>query len=86
MKSYIAAGFDPARFWGLTPRLFVLEMEGAAERMKHERAMIWWGAMMPHSKEPVSFEKFTGYKPDRSEEIRRWAAAWDKVDAALRRH
>lgn len=48
--------------------------------------MIWWGAMMPYFKETPSFEKFTGYKPDRSEQIKRWAAAWDKIDRALSRN
>ena len=54
--------------------------------MKQERAMIWWGAMMPYFKETPSFEKFTGYKPDRSEQIKRWAVAWDKIDRALSRN
>lgn len=84
-QDYIAAGFDPARFWEITPRLYVLEMQAAQERLKRERAMVWWTAMMPHAKEPPSFEAFTGYKPDRSEQIKRWAAAWDKVDRALSR-
>ena len=62
-------------------------MEGAAERMKRERAMVGLGAMLPHVKDPPTFEKFTGYEPDRRAEIQRWVAAWDKVDAALaRRH
>lgn len=45
--------------------------------------MVWWGAMMPHLEKPPTFEKFTGYKPDRSEMIRRWSESWDRVDAAL---
>lgn len=86
MKHYIAAGFDPARFWDLTLRLYVLEMEGAAERTRNERAMVWWGAMMPHMKKPPDFEKFVGIPPDRNERIRRWVEAWDRADASLRRH
>ena len=62
MKNYIAAGFDPARFWEITPRLYTLEMDGAADRMKREKSMIWWGAMMPHMKKPPTFEDFTGFK------------------------
>lgn len=58
MKQYIAAGLDPARFWELTPRLYVVEMEGAADRGKVERAMIWYGAMLPHLKKPPSFDDF----------------------------
>ena len=57
-EDYIAAGFDPARFWELTPRLMVLEMDGAARRHERERALIWWGAMMPHMKKPPRFEEF----------------------------
>lgn len=33
---YVAAGFDPAAFWGLTPRLFDLHMQGAIRRMERE--------------------------------------------------
>ena len=83
MKSYIAAGFDPARFWKLTPRLFVLEMEGAGERDKRERALIWWGAMMPHLKDPPKFEHFTGIQPDRNIRVEQWVKAWDRADRAL---
>jgi hypothetical protein len=61
-------------------------MAGAGERIKRERAMVWWGAMMPHMKEPPKFEAFTGYKPDRADELKRWLAAWDKVDRALARN
>lgn len=80
------AGFDPARFWDLTPRLFALEMQGAADRMQHERAMIWSGAMLPYLKKTPSFEEFTGYKPDHSEQIKRWVSAWDRIDLALGRN
>lgn len=61
-------------------------MDGAAERIKREKALVWWGAMMPGAKDPPSFEAFTGYKPDRTEEIRRWLSAWDRVDRALARN
>lgn len=33
---YIAAGFDPLAFWGLTPRLFDLHMQGAQARIERE--------------------------------------------------
>ena len=36
LRSYIAAGFDPERFWSLTPRLYCLHMEGAAQRIERE--------------------------------------------------
>jgi hypothetical protein len=61
-------------------------MAGAQERAKHQKAMVWWGAMMPRMEKPPSFQEFTGIKPDRAEELRRWMAAWDKVDRALARN
>lgn len=86
LKHYIAAGFDPARFWKITPRLYALEMDGAAERRKQERSMVWWGAMMARMEKPPTFEKFTGIEPDRETLVQRWVEAWDRADAALRRH
>lgn len=38
---YIAAGLPPERFWTLTPRLYLIEMAGAAERQRRERALGW---------------------------------------------
>jgi len=61
-------------------------MEGAAEKAKSDRAMIWWGAMMPLMKKPPDYEKFTGYVPDKREVLRRFVEAWDKVEAGLRRN
>jgi len=61
-------------------------MDGAAERWKAQKALTWWGAMLPHHKEPPSFEQFTGYQPDKKEALKRWLAAWDRVDAGLRRN
>ena len=86
MKHYIAAGFDPARFWGITPRLYALEMQGAVMRDQREKALVYWGAMLPNMKKPPTFEQFTGYQPSRAERIKRWVEAWDKADASLRRH
>jgi hypothetical protein len=40
-SEYIAAGLPPERFWTLTPRLYLIEMAGAAERMRRERALAW---------------------------------------------
>jgi hypothetical protein len=51
-------GFDPARFWEITPRLFAAEMEGAVRRARIERSHIWWGAMLPHLETPMSLERF----------------------------
>jgi hypothetical protein len=37
-------------------------------------------------KEPPTYEKFTGYQPDKREQLRRFVEAWDRVDAGLRRN
>ena len=45
MRSYVAAGFEPSAFWGLTPRLYLAQMRGAAERLEREhrdRAWLAW--------------------------------------------
>ncbi|MCW1932610.1 hypothetical protein [Pararhodobacter zhoushanensis] len=86
MKDYIAAGGCPARFWDLTPRLFVLEMEGMVARQQREQAMVWWGATMPRMKKPPSFEEFTGIKPRRGQNLAACIAAWDRIDRALMRN
>lgn len=81
----MAAGFDPSSFWTLTPRLFLAHMEGAAKRLARERELVWFGAMLPHLKEPVTLEKFVGMKPDNRERVRRFHRTWDKIDRALSR-
>lgn len=58
LESYIAAGFDPARFWAITPAMYAIEMKGAARRLEIERSHVWWGAMLPHLKDPPSFADF----------------------------
>lgn len=40
-SEYIAAGLPPERFWTLTPRLYLIEMAGAAERHRRERGLGW---------------------------------------------
>lgn len=37
-------------------------MSGAEMRIERERAMVWYGAMLPHLKKPPSFDDFTGRK------------------------
>lgn len=56
----MAAGLDPGRFWDLTPRLLMHELDGAALRLRRERELVWWGAMIPHLKRRPTFEEFTG--------------------------
>ena len=75
---------DPARFWDLTPRLLDLEFKGAARRLRRERELVWWGAMLPLLKEKVSLDKFMGEASDGRDRVRRFHDAWDRVDRALR--
>ncbi|KEP68436.1 hypothetical protein DL1_11955 [Thioclava dalianensis] len=63
----------------------MVEMEGAAKRLERERELVWWGAMLPHLEKPISLESFIGRQPDRAERVRRFNAAWDKIDRALAR-
>lgn len=63
-------------------------MEGAALRMKRERELVWLGAMLPFMKKPISLEAFAGDSDpvkSREDRVRRFHAAWDKIDAALER-
>lgn len=61
-------------------------MSGAAVRARNDRAMVWWGAMMPHLKKPPKFAEFVGDAPDRARDVRACVAAWDRVDRALSRN
>jgi hypothetical protein len=85
LKNYIAAGFDPARFWDITPRLFMTEMEGAAMRSENRRAEIWMTAMLPHMDKPIQFQEFVTGEKDKRAEILKCISAWDKIDRALAR-
>lgn len=76
-------GLPPERFWEITPRLYDTEMKGAAARRKADIAMVWWGAMLPHLKKPVSLEVFVNGKEDSRASLAAWSATWDRVDAAL---
>lgn len=76
---------DPARFWEITPRLLDIEFKGAAARLRRERELVWFGAMLPNLKEQISLEKFMGERPDDRDRARRFHEAWDKVDRALMR-
>ena len=33
---YVAAGFDPAQFWTITPRMYDLHMQGAVRRIERD--------------------------------------------------
>lgn len=87
MRAYVAAGLDPVRFWSLSLRELRVEMAGASDRAKERRSLVWWNAMLPliDAKDRPSFSAFTGYKPDRRAELRRYNEAWNRIDAALAR-
>jgi hypothetical protein len=58
-------------------------MEGAAARLERERAMVWWGAMMPRLRNPPSFSEFTGTKqPERKRDWRVELSKWQAYVAA----
>ena len=85
LTHYIAAGFDPARFWDITPRLFSTEMDGAAKLSENRRAEIWMTAMLPHMAKPIPFQEFVTGKKDERSELLKCLAQWDAVDRALMR-
>lgn len=81
-------GLDPGRFWAITPRLYLLEMDGAALRIERERELVWWGAMLPHLQKPVMLRDFVGHRDvpkSRAERVRQFHDAWDRIDRALAR-
>jgi hypothetical protein len=68
--AYIAAGLPPDRFWTLTPRLFDIEMRGAANRIERERndgiANAWLGATLARAKRIPSLQKLISPKSRRA--------------------
>lgn len=89
LSNYIAAGFDPAAFWRLTPRLYVAHMHGAAARMGREHKERAWlayhTAYLPLQKKAVKLEDLSGGAKAKPRK-KTWAeqlAAWE-VYAATR--
>jgi hypothetical protein len=86
-EDYIAAGLPPERFWQITPRLFMTEMRGAAERMRRERGAVWDAAFM--SRDGVKMPKrpdYVGPPLRRAHKPPSWqqqAAAWGAYSAGL---
>lgn len=83
LNDYIAAGFDPAAFWRLTPRLYVAHMDGAAARLNREHKERAWlayhVAYLPMQKKAVKFEDLAGETKAKSRS-KTWAeqlAAWE---------
>lgn len=64
MEAYIAAGFDPAQFWGLTPRLYLAQMRGALERLEQEQKArewtVWHTAALVRAEQLPDFANFSG--------------------------
>lgn len=60
LEAYIAAGFDPAGFMKLTPRLYMVYMQGAQKRLKREQhdriELAWTIAMLMRAKKIPSIK------------------------------
>lgn len=41
-EAYVSAGFPPGRFWAISPRLYLMEMRGAAARLDREHRERAW--------------------------------------------
>jgi hypothetical protein len=86
----VAAGFDPLAFWRLSPRLYLVHMKGARQRLEREdadrRAQAWFTAFLPGAKEPPSLVEFVTGEKDREARRRKLLESWDKMDRALARN
>lgn len=62
LSEYVAAGFDPAAFWSLTPRLYLVQMRGAGERLKREHEgrawLAWHSAALDRAKKLPALRRF----------------------------
>ena len=67
LAGYVAAGFEPAAFWKLTPRLYQVHMRGAHERMQREHDarvwLAWHTAFLPQAKRKPRYEDLLSKKP-----------------------
>lgn len=63
-----------------------MELRGAKLRLRRERELTWWGAMLPHLKKPLALDQFLGGPIDDRDRVKRFHDAWDRVDRALMRH
>jgi hypothetical protein len=80
---YIAAGLPPERFWEITPRLYLIEMKGAARRMQYERGLVWDNAVM--ARDGVKVPKRPEYTGEQRHKPLTWQqqlAAWEAYAAA----
>lgn len=84
LRAYVSAGFDPEQFWGLTLRIYLLHMRGAADRLDREHRgrawQAWHTAYLPDAKQrPTLAQMITGEpikQPDRDWEAE--LAAWER--------
>ena len=63
----MSAGFDPAAFWSLTPRLYLAQMKGASARLEREHkdrsSLAWHTAALVRAESLPDFSKFVGDEP-----------------------
>ncbi len=82
LGDYVAAGLDPEVFWTLTPRLYMVHMEGAAKRIeRHGKDLAWlaWmGAALQRTSKMPRLDKFL--KPSKTKG--RISAGW-QAQAAM---
>jgi hypothetical protein len=73
--AYIAAGLPPERFWTLTPRLYLVEIRGAADRLQREKRnqieAAWLFAVLARTKKIPDLEKLLKPISKRSRKMER---------------
>lgn len=64
--TYIGAGLPPDRFWEITPRLYLMELDGARIRLDREAQgrieAAWLGAALSRAKKMPSLASLTADK------------------------
>ena len=73
-RAYVAASLPPDRFWEISPRLTLAEIEAAGDRLNREadqRAWsVWHAAYLPRSEKPIPLASLlTGAKDAEPEEL-----------------
>lgn len=88
LEDYTAAGFDPAAFWELSPRLFVAQMRGAVRRNENRRnagiADAWLTAALSRAKRMPKLERLLvrRLQPQRAQSREIMQAMCDALAAA----
>ncbi|WOI54956.1 hypothetical protein [Palleronia sp. LCG004] len=69
LRAYVEAGFDPGTFWGLTPRLYLAHMRGAAQRFEREgrssAELAWMTATLSRAEKIPPLAKLLRGKPEK---------------------